>query len=105
MSYGEQYAALSQEVTNSLFEKNYPNLTPPSIEVLTGRKYEKVVRREVTSLGGMSVEAFIDGEGNVYKPEGWSKPAKGVRFNIATEEGFQALKDAMKNPFGGHLYR
>ena len=31
------------------------------------------------------VEAFVDFEGNVYKPAGYERPAKGIRYNLFTQ--------------------
>jgi hypothetical protein len=41
-----------------------------------GKKYTKVV--------GSGAYCFIDAEGNIYKAESWSRPAKGVRARLAT---------------------
>lgn len=65
-------------------------------------KYHRVVM----SIGGTSssVHAFVDAEGHVFKSEGWKKPAKGVRYDLANDESFAAiLQDATWS--GGYLYR
>jgi hypothetical protein len=79
----------------------------------TGRKYFKVIRTEepFTSQNGVKhdkhecVEAFIDRQtGDIFKPAGWNKPAKGARFNLLDEESLQLCFKRL-DPFGGHLYK
>ena len=79
----------------------------------TGRKYFKVIRTEepFTSKNGVKhpshtcVEAFIDRQtGDIYKPAGWNKPAKGARYNLLDEESLQLCFKHL-DPFGGHLYK
>lgn len=64
----------------------------------SGRNY-----RIVVDMGGQkSVHAFIDRTtGDVYKPEGWKKPAKGVRYNLVTEYDLVAERFGWA---GGYLY-
>ena len=51
------------------------------------------------------VEAFIDRQtGDIYKPAGWNKPAKGARYNLLDEESLQLCFRHL-DPFGGHLYK
>jgi hypothetical protein len=54
-----------------------------------GRKYCRVVMHRAGV--DRSVHAFIDAEGNVYKAEGWKKPAKHVRFNLFDDESFETM--------------
>ena len=74
----------------------------------TGRKYFKVVRVEDEYKSNdehRCVEAFIDRQtGDIYKPAGWNKPAKGVRYNLLDEESLQLCFKHL-DPFGGHLYK
>ena len=67
-----------------------------------GRKYLRIYRENGVQR---FVECFIDREtGDVFKPEGWKKPAKGVRGNINTAEGRRALAQSkIDNPYG-YLY-
>lgn len=48
-------------------------------EVVPGKKYYKIV---LINWGSRSVHAFVDKEGNVYKPASWRAPAKHVRYNL-----------------------
>ena len=79
----------------------------------TGRKYFKVIKVEeaFTSKNGVKhpshtcVEAFIDRQtGDIFKPAGWNKPAKGARYNLLDEESLQLCFKQL-DPFGGHLYK
>ncbi len=76
-------------------------------EVVTGRKYLKIVMRdifnnEVVTQSG-SVHAFVDKEnGDLYMAAGYAQPAKGVRFNLITD--MQKLKETATWS-GGYLYK
>ena len=84
-------------------------------KVKTGKKYYKIVQQEFETWEGSkyygqyrdaSVHAFVDKKtGQIYKPAGWAKPAKHVRFDmrIISERNF------VHNPnntgwSGGYLY-
>jgi len=55
-----------------------------------GQRYARVVMS--INGGDRSVHAFYDlRTGDVYKAEGWKKPAKGVRFNLLDDESFANL--------------
>ena len=73
-----------------------------------GRKYYKVCLRwkQVNRQFGddISVHAFVDkNTGEVYKPAGWKKPAKHVRFNMCDDTD-RARMYAVCDWSGGHLY-
>lgn len=71
----------------------------PLVAVEVGRKYFKVL---VDHRHQRSVHAFVDRvTGDVFKPEGWAKPAKGARFNLVT--GLQDIL-AKVDPYGSYLY-
>ena len=84
-------------------------------KVYSGKKYYKIVQQEFETWEGSkyygqyrdaSVHAFVDKKtGQIYKPAGWAKPAKHVRFDmrIISERNF------VHNPdntgwSGGYLY-
>ena len=71
----------------------------PTVELEYGRKYIKVVH----NFGHQRlVHSFVDrSNGNVFKPAGWAKPAKGVRANLVT-----GLADLLLRVdyTGGYLY-
>lgn len=62
--------------------------------VRKGKRYAKVVAGRPNDAYSGSVFAFIDmSTGDVYKPEGWAKPAKGVRGNVLSERnGLEAVQ-------------
>jgi len=76
------------------------------IERLT--KYVRVWQDNVNPEGiasGRSVHAFFDPTtGDVYKSEGWRKPAKGIRYNLLDDASFDSLIDKC-GPTSGYLYR
>lgn len=63
------------------FAANYPNSKPPTIELDgEGTRYQRVVRNDGVSR---SAWAFIDREtGDVLKPDGFKRPAKGARGSV-----------------------
>ena len=61
------------------FPRLYENGQYPKYELNIGKKYIRVV----TSEG--SAYCFLDSEGNIYKPDGWKRPAKHIRGSIFDE--------------------
>ena len=83
--------------------------------VKTGKKYYKIVQQEYETWEKSkyygqyrdgSVHAFVDKEtGEVYKPAGWAKPAKHVRFDMRDERQLKFLLDPKNVGWaGGYLY-
>ena len=83
--------------------------------VKTGKKYYKIVQQEFETWEKSkyygqyrdgSVHAFVDKEtGEVYKPAGWAKPAKHVRFDMRDERQLKFLLDPKNVDWaGGYLY-
>jgi hypothetical protein len=73
---------------------------------VTGKRYVKVV---LTRDGKpASVHAFIDpATGHVFKPAGYSTPAKGARYDMSDAASYAALLEAAATPTsfaGGYLY-
>ena len=79
-----------------------------------GRKYLKIINQQYDDMGPYatheykngSVHAFIDREtGDVYKPAGWAKPAKHVRYNLLERKDREFLFDYKNVGWaGGYLY-
>ena len=77
-----------------------------------GKKYFKVVAEEFDEFQGRNkwrdttVHAFVDKvTGEVYKPAGWAKPAKHVRFDFRKDRDREFLHDYRNVGWaGGYLY-
>ena len=79
-----------------------------------GRKYLKIINRQYDDMGSNpkneyrdgSVHAFIDRKtGDVYKPAGWAKPAKHVRYNLLERSDREFLFNYKNVGWaGGYLY-
>ena len=79
-----------------------------------GRKYLKIINRQYDDMGSNprneyrdgSVHAFIDRKtGDVYKPAGWNKPAKHVRYNLLERKDREFLFNYKNVGWaGGYLY-
>ena len=82
--------------------------------VQKGRKYLKIINQQYDDMGpnpsyeykNGSVHAFIDREtGDVYKPAGWAKPAKHVRYKLLERSDRNFLFDYRNVVWaGGYLY-
>ena len=83
--------------------------------VKTGKKYYKIVQQEFETWEKSkyygqyrdgSVHAFVDKEtGEVYKPAGWAKPAKHVRFDMRDQRQLKFILDPKNVDWaGGYLY-
>ena len=84
-------------------------------KVYSGKKYYKIVQQEFETWSGSkyfnqyrdsSVHAFVDKEtGEVYKPAGWAKPAKHVRFDMRDVKQLRFLLNPKNVDWaGGYLY-
>ena len=84
----ENYLNKLQEYSDKDCQENYPqnwaNGFSYKYEVTRTPKWYKVTH----TIGEQtSVFAFIDpATGDIYKPAGWAKPAKGIRGNIFNEK-------------------
>ena len=69
-----------------------------------GRKYYKVCMLWRGTQDDVSVHCFVDKKtGEVYKPAGWKKPAKHVRFRMSDDTDRARLYNVCQWN-GGHLY-
>jgi len=72
-----------------------------------GRRFVRIVMGRGERDGswtGRSVHAFVEiATGDLYKAEGWKKPAKHVRGNLLDDVAFQAILDRC-DWAGGYLY-
>ena len=83
--------------------------------VKTGKRYYKIVQQEFETwekskyygqYRDSSVHSFVDKEtGEVYKPAGWAKPAKHVRFDMRDVKQLRFLLNPKNVDWaGGYLY-
>jgi hypothetical protein len=74
------FLAYVRETMEAQYEKNYKNLTTPTLSVEAGRRYIRIVRADG---GSRSVYGFVDTtNGDILKPASWKAPAKHARGNI-----------------------
>tara|TARA_B100000212_G_scaffold340623_1_gene321726 strand:- start:141 stop:587 length:447 start_codon:yes stop_codon:yes gene_type:complete len=75
-----------------------------------GKKYYKIIQQEARNEQGeyrdQSVTAFIDKKtGQIYKPAGWAKPAKHVRYDMRIINQREFVHNPVNVDWsGGHLY-
>ena len=124
----ENYRRYHLRTLNGNLSGNYPEYAREQLDaiengtanlmwfkVYSGKRYWKIVQQQFETWEGSkyygqyrdaSVHAFVDKKtGQIFKPAGWSKPAKHVRFDmrIISERNF------VHNPnntgwSGGYLY-
>lgn len=70
-------------------EKSKGNVFEETFTYEKGSRYFKVIK----SFNGKnrSVFAFVDADGNIYKPAGWNAPAKGVRARIDNNPPLESI--------------
>lgn len=78
----KQYVEKLNNYSKEYFKKNDYKFPPDVYENAPGKRWNKIVVRNNGGQGQKSVFAFIDTNGDIYKPAGWNAPAKGVRGNI-----------------------
>lgn len=79
------------------YARNYPRLTPPTVEAQEGPRYVRVFLAEYYPDGRLlsrEAHSFIDKRtGDVFMPAGWKSPAKGKRSNIfASDFGMSGVQ-------------
>jgi len=74
-----------------LWQRSGPNMNYKLGMDRAGSKFIRVWQTShgLNQVGGKSAVAFIDkATGDVYKPDGWKKPARGIRGNIFTPTNY-----------------
>ena len=89
MKTPEDYLKEVQAASDARHKKLGYTFTPSTFRLKYGSKYIKVIEN---SLGSDRVHCFLDKQGNIYKAESWSRPAKHIRGHI----------DAAKKPLLGY---
>jgi hypothetical protein len=86
------------------YQKGFESLVAaglvPKIELQRGKKFIRVVSRETNGGGG--VYCFLDLQGNIFKADGWKRPAKHIRGSIF-DENFSLGKGL--GPYGAAYLR
>jgi hypothetical protein len=82
----DAFLAKAQERANkdyAAFQNGGAIGNPPKLEVEPGKRYIRIV---ACSPGQRHAWAFVDtATGDVLKPDGWKRPAKGARGNVFDE--------------------
>ena len=92
-----RFISEAQAVVDAHYAKEFPTLRVPVLSAEPGRRYVRIVIADTVR----SAYCFIDRvNGDVLKPDGWKRPAKGARGNIYTG----AAKDAV-GPYGALYLR
>ena len=101
----ESFVQGCQALMNKWFER-YPNLTPDRFGFDPLQRYLRIFRVDVAPDGteletSKSVFCFIEyTTGDIFKPDGWKKPAKHKRGNIfSPQNGLEAV-----NPNGVSIH-
>lgn len=79
-----------QKKINDYFKMEYKNLDPDVLEIKKGKRYIKIIRKNVHSkkiMSGGSVFLFLDTKkgdtyGDILKPASFRAPAKHARGNV-----------------------
>ena len=124
----ENYRQYHLETLNGNLSGNYPEYAKQQLDeikngtanlmwfkVYSGKKYYKIVQQEFETwekskyygqYRDSSVHSFVDKEtGEVYKPAGWAKPAKHVRFDMRDVKQLRFLLNPKNVDWaGGYLY-
>lgn len=81
------WLAAAQRMIDEYFAKTYQHTKPPKLEAQAGGvRYVRIVSKDPGAKTG-SAYAFVEiATGDVLKPDGWKRPAKGARGNIYDPE-------------------
>lgn len=76
------------EELNKQFTAAFPDKpSRPVFFVKSGPVYDKIIHKDAASVEanelGAAVYCFVNAMGEIFKPAGWAKPAKGVRARLS----------------------
>jgi hypothetical protein len=95
-----EFLRLAQEMIVANNAASTPVLKPRVLSTMNGVRYVRVVIADASGAARCAY-AFIDRTtGDILKPDGWKRPAKGVRGNI-----FAANPIAGVGPYGANYAR
>ena len=107
----ETLTSISERVNAYVEALNNSSSDHHQFSTLKGKRYLKVVDSRPSDggpLAGASVHAFIEiATGEVYKPAGWTQPAKHVRFRLMHDASYAELighASSSEAYSGGYLY-
>jgi hypothetical protein len=81
------FVAALKAKSDARMTAQFPELALYVFGVDQGRKYARVWNAYGDGRG-RSVVAFVDlATGDIYKPEGWKRPAKHIRGNVLSSQG------------------
>jgi len=69
--------------------RSHANGMVPKHRAEIGKKFIRIVQYDPSSG---SAFCFLDADGNVLKPDGWKRPAKGIRGNILNDPNYSIGK-------------
>lgn len=98
----EQYLGALTSKRRSVYSRELVAILDPGNVAVTGARWVKVYNTERGQR--TSIEAFVDpATGDVYKPDGMTRPARGIRGNIADPDRRAELLGRLDST-GGYLY-
>lgn len=82
----DSFLAGSQKIMDDYYTKFFPNNPREFLVIAKGKKYAKIVRKQVDQPMSGSAHCFVDlTNGDVLKAASWASPAKHARGNIYDE--------------------
>lgn len=88
----QKFVERAQEMCRKQHARLYPKLVKngwlPTLEIMEGQRYYRIVHKDKPSSPSGYAWCFIDKRsGDILKPAGWKGPAKHARGNIFADDG------------------
>ncbi len=95
----ENFRAVAEQVQRDHFTRNDYKYATPVVETSNpGRRFVRLIQSELwpnEKAVRQSALAFVEiTTGDIFKPEGWKRPAKHPRGNIYINEGRDSLSES-----------